>query len=400
MSIIETVQNDALGSQLEAVGVAVARASGRIPVALEDFQDPHKLFHHIDRVHELLTTGDTRPIHMTIGLTNYCNHKCPWCYINWNQAGKLSDRSGSYGRNSKKVVNAGDRIIEAVGEALEIGLKAVTIVGDGEPTMHPRFIEMLGALGKMDLDIGIFTNMSTHRPDVIDALVKHCFFVRCSIDAVCPEVHAEMHGVDDFDRVIVNLRALVARRGNSTFPVIGVQYVTNHHNFTDLPYAAQFCRDLGVDYLTIKPAYKNELNLAHEENALRNEDVYTYMREAKVFQTDTFKVYAKTSQFAEALKFKTNDARYYKKCQATPLSPYLDEDGTVEMCGNLKGRGFSVGNVHKNSFQEIWYSQHRKNCMARIDLFKCPAGCKLDPLNKVLWDTLCPDNRRTHKNFV
>jgi cyclic pyranopterin phosphate synthase len=400
MNIQHIIREGAENAHAEAVEIARLRSSGKIPVMLDDFQDPRKVFHHIDRVHELATTGDTRPVHMTIGLTNYCNHKCSWCYINWHQAGKLSDRSGYEGEKPKKAINASWRIIEAVGEARQLGLKAVTIVGDGEPTMHNRFVDMLNALGDMGLDIGIFTNMSTHKPEVLEALVKHCFFLRCSIDAARPEVHAAMHGTDDFDLVIANLRQAVKLRGASAAPVIGVQYVTNHHNYMDLPYAAQFYRDLGIDYMTIKPAYKNELNAAHEENELTPELAFPYMRQAKEFETDRFKVYAKTSQFLESLQFKTNDARYYKKCLATPFSPYLDEDGTVEMCGNLKGRGFSVGNVFDNSFQEIWSSERRKGCMSKIDLYKCPAGCKLDPLNKVLWDALYPDDERVHKNFV
>ena len=372
----------------------------RIPVSLEDFQNPRKVFFHTDRIHELATTGDTRPIHMTIGLTNYCNHKCAWCYINWNQAGKLSERSGNHGLNSKKAINADNRIVEAVAEARELGLKAVTIVGDGEPTMHPRFVEIVDSLGTLDIDIGIFTNVSTRQPEVLDALQRNCFFVRASIDAARSEVHRAMHGTEDFEVVIGNLETLVQNRRNLAHPVIGVQYVVNHHNYSDLPYAAQFYRDLGVNYLTIKPAYKNDLNPAHEENQLNNKEILPYLQQAKSFQTEDFKVHTKISQFSEALTYKTNDERYYKKCQATPLSPYLDEDGTVEMCGNLKGRGYAVGNVYENSFSEIWKSNRRKECMKKIDLYKCPAGCKLDPLNKILWDALQPENVRVHKNFI
>jgi radical SAM protein with 4Fe4S-binding SPASM domain len=400
MKTFEPSREEEVEAHRQAGEVAALIRRGKIPVMLEDFQDPHKVFHHIDRVHELATTGDTRPVHMTIGLTNYCNHKCNWCYINWHQAGKLSERSGYEGEKVHKAINADWRLIDAVREAKEIGLKAVTIVGDGEPTMHPRFVEMFDALAQMGLDIGIFTNMSTRKPEVLEALVKHCFFLRCSIDAARPEVHAAMHGTDDFELVIANLVEVVKRRGSSSFPVIGVQYVTNHHNYADLPYAAQFYRGIGVDYMSIKPAYKNALNAAHEENELDINVALRYMREAKAFDTETFKVYAKTSQFLESLEFETNDARYYKKCLATPLSPYLDEDGKVEMCGNLKGRGFTVGNVYESSFQDIWNSERRKSCMSKIDLHKCPAGCKLDPLNKVLWDALNPEDERIHKNFV
>jgi MoaA/NifB/PqqE/SkfB family radical SAM enzyme len=117
----------------------------KIAPDFSDFQDPRKVFHHLDRLHELQSTGDTRPIHMTIGLTNYCNHKCPWCYINWHQAGRASERSGA-GDRKQKAINANWRLIEAVREARDIGLKAVTIVGDGEPTLHNRFVEVLERL--------------------------------------------------------------------------------------------------------------------------------------------------------------------------------------------------------------------------------------------------------------
>ena len=180
----------------------------RIPVSLEDFQNPRKVFYHTDRIHELASTGDTRPIHMTIGLTNYCNHKCAWCYINWNQAGKLSTRSGNQGLNAKKAINADNRIIEAVDEAREMGLKAVTIVGDGEPTMHPRFVALIDSLGALNIDIGIFTNVSTRQPEVLDALKRNCFFVRASIDAARSEIHQAMHGTEDFELVIKNLEKL------------------------------------------------------------------------------------------------------------------------------------------------------------------------------------------------
>jgi len=371
----------------------------RIAPDLQDFQNPHKIFHHFDRVQELLATGDTRPVHMTIGLTNYCNHKCPWCYINWNQAGRLSERSGG-DHTGQRVINADDRLIEAIGEARELGLKAVTIVGDGEPTLHPRFADILERLAGFGLQIGIFTNFSTPRPENIQAMARHCFFVRGSIDAGSAEVHARSHGCSDFELVIQNVRRLLELRQGQGRPVVGVQYVTNQWNFQALPQAAEFYRDLGVDYLTIKPAYKNELNPAHPDNEIGPRDVFPFMRAAEAFATDRYRVYAKYPQFLEVLDHATNDGRYYQRCQATPLSPYLDEDGNVEMCGNLKGRGFTMGNIYRNTFREIWESDQRKACLARIDLHRCPAGCKLDPLNKVLWDASDPDENVVHPNFV
>lgn len=368
---------------------------------MRDFQDSRKIFQHLDRVFDLWKHGDTNPIHMTVGLTNYCQHKCPWCYINYDQAGANSKRSGA-GDPKKTAVNADDQLIQAVLDARRMGLKAVTFVGDGEPTLHKNFAEYAARLRHCGLQLGLFSNMSFKNEHIFRSFFENFFFVRCSLDASNKEYHDATHGADDFDTVIENIKKTVSlkQQKQSVFPVIGIQYVTSRGNYMDLPAAASLYRELGVDYMTIKPMYKNKLNTLHEENDLSFREVMPFMKEAEGFETADFKVYAKYSQFIETLGRKTNDGVYYKKCYATPLSPYLDENGNVEMCGNLKGRGFTLGNIYKQTFQEIWLSDRRKECLAKIDLNKCPAGCRLDPLNKILWDTFHPDEEKSHPNFV
>ena len=351
----------------------------------EDFQNPHKVFYHSDKINELRNSGDTTPIHITIGLTNFCNHKCPWCYINWNQSGQQNKRSGS-DRPPPKPIQADMKIIEALKEAKEMGLKAITIVGDGEPTLHKNFNYIIGEIKKLKLDIGIFSNMSFKKKEIFDSFLENFFFVRCSIDAANKAGHQKGHMSDDFELVVDNIKNLIKLRGKNKYPIVGAQYVCNHWNYKEVPEAAKFFKSLGIDYVTFKPMYKNELNPNHENNTLKNEKIIPYLLEAKKEENDIFKVYMKISQFKEVLGNQYNNSVYYKKCNATPLAPYLDEDGSVELCGNLKGKGFKLGNIYEKSFKEIWFSEERKKIIGKINLKKCPAGCKLDPLNKVLWD--------------
>jgi len=364
----------------------------------EDFQNPYKVFHHHERVHELLRTGDTRPIHMTVGLTNYCNHQCPWCYINWHQAGPLAGRSGA-NLPVQPAINAKDRLVEAIGEAATMGLKAVTIVGDGEPTLHPRFPKILQGIRDTGVDGGIYTNLSTPRMLVLQALAVYCFFVRLSVDAASPEVHRVTHGADDWERIISNFSYFHTYMDR---PVLGVQYVVNQWNWREIPQAALFWGQQGADYISFKPAYKNQMNPDHADNEAPLGAVLALLEEAAQYTTDQFKVYTKLPQFVNLLASgsKTNDGVYYRRCQATALDIYLDEDGEVNLCGNMKGVRQSVGNVYRQTFQEIWEGQARKDWLAGIDLHQCPVACKLDPLNRVLWDAKEPDHKRLHPNFI
>ena len=157
---------------------------------------------------------------------------------------------------------------------------------------------------------------------------------------------------------------------------------------------------MGVDYISYKPVYKNALNRNHEKNQISYDVVYEHLKLAKEMETDEFKVYPKLEQFKEVLENVHNEGRLYQKCYATALSIYLDEDGGMELCGNLKGRGYTIGNIYKNSFRELWQSERRKLFINKVNLNKCPAGCRLNPLNIVLWNALHPDVRRIHPNFV
>ena len=256
---------------------------------LKDFQDSKKIFHHIDRVFELWKTGDTNPVHMTIGFTNYCQHKCPWCYINYDQAGANSKRSGA-GDSTRKAINADNKLIDAVLDAKKMGLKAVSIVGDGEPTLHKQFVNYSNILKNAGLDLGLFTNMSIRNEKIFKALIDNFFFVRCSIDSAKKEFHDKTHGANDFDLIVDNLKRIVheKKKSKNIFPIIGVQYVTNRENYQDLPFAADFYKNIGVDYITIKPMYKNELNILHEENDLKFEEVHPYMKKAESYSNSNF----------------------------------------------------------------------------------------------------------------
>jgi cyclic pyranopterin phosphate synthase len=359
---------------------------------LFDFHNPNKIFVHLDRVKELRDRGDTTPIHLTIGLVNFCNHKCMWCYIEWAQSGK--------GKNTKPHIMDPSVLIETLKEAKDMGLKAITIVGDGEPTLHPNFAKILDEIKKINLDVGIFTNMSVQNAEKLYAMLRNCFFIRCSVDAFSKEMHCITHGVEDFDRVIGNILKLVKARREEKYPIIGVQFAANEINSKEIPHAAEFFRDLGVDYINYKPVYKNSLNMNQKRNKLSYQEAYELLMAAKDWETETFKVYTKFCQFKEVLENKYNQGRFYQVCYATALSVYLDEDGNVEICGNLKGRGFSIGNIYQDCFQNIWKSERRKKCIDKINLDKCPAGCKLNPLNIVLWNTFHPDVGRVHPNFI
>ncbi|MBT8489822.1 MAG: radical SAM protein, partial [Deltaproteobacteria bacterium] len=77
-------------------------------------------------------------------LTNYCNLNCPYCF-----AGKMMSRKG----NNISVHN----FKKAVSYLKKNREKHVGIIG-GEPTLHPRFLDLMTYVIEQGFKVQLFTN--------------------------------------------------------------------------------------------------------------------------------------------------------------------------------------------------------------------------------------------------
>lgn len=352
-----------------------------------DRLDPKKVFYHTEKLLELKKTGDTWPVHLQVGLTSHCNHKCIFCHGGHSVLEERND-----------IIDL-DILLSAIRQAKQHGLKAVTLVGNGEPLIYPRIKELLTALHEMELEIGIFTNGACLTEGLRKFVVKYCTFIRFSVNGGTAEDHEAVHQTKDFDRVVNNIRELVRlkKEQGTELPTVGTQMVFYEANYQGIRKAAELWREIGVDYFEIKPYVITQFNLdegiksAHDTEAVKRE-----MQAAKALETDKFKVFAKYSMYEHTLS-KPSD-RCYGKCFGQAFAGNILEDGGVYTCSGMEGEE-SYGNINKQSFEEIWKGEKRKSVLAALDVRKCPTGCRFDLLNEILWDYLYP-KRENHPDFI
>jgi len=102
-------------------------------------QMPWKLLRHQSAV----VDGRIVPVHLQFSPTNRCNGNCSWC-------------------SCYRVDRAKEMPIEEVGDMLryfrDLGTKAVTITGGGEPTIHKNFAEILSLCKTLGIGVGLVTN--------------------------------------------------------------------------------------------------------------------------------------------------------------------------------------------------------------------------------------------------
>lgn len=365
------------------------------PIA--DVQSRYKLLNNLDRVLGWIQTGQTVPVLINLTLTNRCTHKCPMC----TSKDLLDDRTAPL-----------DRVKELITELKELGVKAFGLGGGGDPTCHPHFEEVIRFIGEQGMEVGITTNGQLLTPGIINAAVEHCTWMRVSLDADSPQTYKKVHGMDapDFERVLDNVRALVAeKRRQKSSVALGTTYLLGQHTVQGAYGATALARDLGVDYMRLRPFFiwntpnkekeKQEtaiVELGRKRTGGRSFDekraggdeffdlIAAELERCKELETDIFSV-----SFPESRVNRKEELhkRVHKCCSVHNFTVVIAADLNVYPCCMLEDTPkYVLGNLKNQSFQEMWASEQRRAACERIDFSDCPNPCMLENHNELLWE--------------
>lgn len=342
-----------------------------------------KILYHYPKLEKLKNNIPQFPIHITISLGNFCNHKCLWC------------TAYAYQQDQVKKIDNG-KLLSWLKVAQEHGMKAVGYVGNGEPLAHPGFGQLATTIGQMGIQQGIFTN-GYLIDRYLDEIVQNFTYLRVSLDAGSVETHAKMHDVSPshYPKIMANIEELIKRRTSKNNPTVGVQFATHHENISDIEECARQCAEIGVDYLSIKPVFnRGSVGERIEKNNLTLPDISPVVEKVRQqYQNTNFQIHFRPHQ-VEAEAANKNTLKY-DHCVAGIYNLNLYENGDLVYCGPHR---ISVGNIDdsidviKNNILEL------KN---NLDLSKCPGGCRYHALNRLVHTVFNPKEAEDlHINFV
>lgn len=228
-----------------------------------------KLHHKsvVERIAELdWMNGKTGgPYVVELDPTTVCDLACPGCI-----SGKLLNKQ----KFSK------ERPIKLAEEFVEIGVKAVILIGGGEPLTHPATGQIIEYLGKNDVQIGITTN-GTLIDKYIEPISEYSSWTRVSVDAATDATFLHLRptrtGISRFNQVIGNMEMLAKRKkgilgfsflirtkaDGENPAVAGLDkygYITMS-NVGEIYEAAKLAKEIGCDYFEPKPSYDDNHSL-------------------------------------------------------------------------------------------------------------------------------------------
>ncbi len=349
--------------------------------------DSHKLHYHLSRVAAWQNGENIYPIYMEISPSGMCNHRCTFCALDFMEY-------------QKRFLDS-SLMAERLAEMGRLGLKSVMFAGEGEPLLHKEIVAMTRAAREAGIDTAFTTNGVLLSPEKSAALLPLTEWIKVSINAGTPQTYAAIHRTKaaDFDRVIGNLAAAARLRAQSGATcVLGMQLLLLPENRGEVRDLAVIAREIGMDYLVVKPYSQHPASRTEAYREVRYDDYEALCEELAPLGTDTFQVIVRTATI-----HRWNDkARGYDRCLALPFWSYVDAGGNVWGCSMFLGdERFRYGNLHTQGFAEIWEGERRRQSLAfvasELDAATCRVNCRMDKINQYLWNLRHPP---AHVNFI
>ncbi len=123
----------------------------------------------------------------------------------------------------------------------------------GEPFMMKQIDDLLDVFGNTGKVLEMTTNGQILTERNIQKLLGRPILLYISLDAATPGTYARLRN-DAFDRILVNLRRLIAAKGGKGgFPKVHLVFMPMRCNVHELDAFVRICAELGVDRMILRP---------------------------------------------------------------------------------------------------------------------------------------------------
>lgn len=349
--------------------------------------DSHKLLYHVQRVNDWLNGKLIYPIYMEISPSGSCNHRCTFCALDFM----------GY---KKRYLDAGI-LKERLSEMGGLGLKSIMYGGEGEPLLHGHIAEIINHTKRSGIDVALTTNGVMLTESLSEKILSDMEWIKVSISGATRETYAKIHRTKlaDFDLVIKNLScAAKIKHKNGYKCTLGMQIILLSENEHEIVPLAEIARDIGMDYLVVKPYSQHPLSKTRRYRDIKYNRYMHLSDELSKLNTKDFSVIFRM----HTMRKWDENRKVYNSCLALPFWSYIDSAGNVWGCSVYLGdERFYYGSIYENSFREIWEGEKRRKSLkwveGELDAKQCRINCRMDEVNRYLWDLKTPPE---HVNFI
>ena len=348
-----------------------------------------KIFHHAELLQKLKAGERVAPIYIRIKPTNICNENCYYCHYK-NAYLDLDDYSPTdfIPRN---------KMLEIVDDMAEMGVKAVTFSGGGEPLVYPYITETMERVLETGIDLSVITNGVLLKGRIAELLARSKW-VRLSIDSARDELYSQMRGVNHgtFDQLCHTIESFAKQKEDSC--ELGVNFVVTLDNHADVYEMARLMKSLGVNHVKFAALCSNETEKYH---APFKDQVMEDIQKAKMLETEHFRIIdLYTTDFQRVSQGIQIFDRAYENCYIKEMVCVIAANQKVYYCHDKAylNNGL-IGDLHQQGFKELWFSDEVTRKFQEFNAHHvCREHCVYDDRNILLNQFFSMDEN--HVNFL
>ncbi len=327
------------------------------------------------------------PVHVRVKPTNWCNHKCWFCAYRTDDL-----QLGGQMREQDSIPEG--KMLALAHEFVELGVKAVTFSGGGEPLLYkplPKVIDILAAGG---IKIAALTNGSNLKGRMADAFAAHGTWIRISLDAWDDASYVKSRGAknNEFTRLIDNIRSFTERKSHC---VLGVSFIVGDDNYQHISEVCALLKDCGVNHVKITGAVvSNDIQGNNQYHGKIKKHVGQQIKEAGDLADNEFKILDHYHDLDE--RFEKN----YHTCSFLRFLTVVGADQYVYTCQDKAytetGR---MGYIGDKTFKEFWFSDENREFLNSFNpSIQCPHHCVSHSKNLAINEYMTLDTE--HSSFV
>lgn len=312
-----------------------------------------------------------------------CNIKCAHCFVH----NPLIRHSPEFLDRKMDL----QKFKEIVDDAAELRTDRIILQGDGEPMLHPDFLEMIAYVRTRGIKPLFFTNGSLLTREIAEKLMElEVREIYCSLPAGTAETYSKVCLVPErdglFQRTVENMRVLMELKKTSgkQFPRLIMTHVIHSMNFHELMAMAEMDAHIGTDaarfYMIRIDENNRSLRLTEEQLAVMKRDLpkaEAVLKKAGIELIRSLKFQFEhydpgTGAWSKDVFLKEGCTIGWTFC----LIPAL---GDLSMCCHLR----TMGDLNHTCFKDLWrsdyYRQKRMEAkfLAQNTEVRCLNGVKL-----------------------
>lgn len=342
-----------------------------------------KIFAHLDELQKVKNKERVAPIYVRIKPTNRCNQNCYYCHYK-NPYLELDQ----YQPNDEV---SREKMMELIADFKEIGVKAVTFSGGGEPLLYPYIEEAMDTVLKAGIDLSIITNGSLLYGRNAE-LLSQAKWVRISLESGCAKTYSKIRGVTEEAFILLcdNIRKFAGIKNSAC--ELGVNFVVGPENYQEVYQAGRLVQRLGADHIKYTALMSNDAEKMHARFKAGVIDQIHRLIDENEMDFKIINLYE--SDFESNAVF----GRNYNLCGIKDYVTVVAANSKIYYCHDKAylSQG-EVGDIAQRSFKEVWFSDETTQKFLSFNpQEKCQHHCVYDDRNELLNHYYTLDDQHVH----